>query len=89
MAASLNFSFSRALRVAALDFIIKSREQRHLGANHVDVQQLRFVAVVEVGGVVGDLVDEIDELRFDRRTLVEQIFRRAREIAPRRNRANV
>ena len=71
----VEFQFLRALRVAALDFFIKSREQRHLGANHFDIQHMRFVAVVEVGGVVGDLVDEIDELRFDRRTLVEQIFR--------------
>jgi hypothetical protein len=33
-----------------------------------------FVAVVEVGGVVGDFVGEVDELSFERRALVEQIF---------------
>ncbi len=33
-----------------------------------------FVAVVEVGGVVGDFIDQVDELGFERRALVEQIF---------------
>ena len=31
-------------------------------------------AVVEVGGVVGDFVHEINQLRFERRALVQQIF---------------
>ncbi len=35
---------------------------------------MRFVAVVEVGGVVGDFVDEVDELSLERRALVEEIF---------------
>ena len=33
-----------------------------------------FVAVVEVGGVVGDFVGQVDQLGFERRALVEQIF---------------
>src|SRR4029077_12427893 len=74
----VEFQLLEALRVAAVDFFIKSGKQRHLGADHSDIQDLRFVAVVEVGGVVGDLVDEIDQLRFDRRTLAEQIFRERR-----------
>jgi len=34
-----------------------------------------FVAVVEIGGVVGKLVRDVDELRLQRRTRVEQILR--------------
>ena len=71
----VEFQLLEALRVAALDFLVKSGEERHLRANHFDIQHLCFVAVVEVGGVVGDLVHEIDQLRFEGRTLVEQIFR--------------
>jgi hypothetical protein len=33
-----------------------------------------FEGVVEVGGVVGDLVGQVDELGFEGRALVEQIF---------------
>ncbi len=43
-------------------------------------KQVRFVAVVEVGGVVGDLVGEVDELRFQRWAIVEKIFGKLRMI---------
>ena len=74
--------------MTALDFRINRGEHRHFGADQFEIQQVRFVAVVEVGGVVGNLVDEIDQLRFERRALVEQIFRERPEIPPRSNRAN-
>ena len=48
-----------------------------------------FVAVVEVGGVVADFVGQIDKLSFERRTLVEEIFREFRDVSPGRNRASV
>ena len=44
------------------------------GANLVKCEQVGFVAIVEIGGVVGDFVGEIDQLRFERRTLVEQVL---------------
>ena len=34
-----------------------------------------FDAVIEVGRQVGDLVGEVDQLRFERRTLVEEVRR--------------
>ena len=36
--------------------------------------EVGFEAVIEIGGVVGNFVGQIDELRFEWRTLVEQIF---------------
>ncbi len=43
-------------------------------ANVFEFEQVRFVAIVKVGGVVGDLVGMVDELGFERRPLIEQIF---------------
>ena len=40
----------------------------------IEINQVSLEAVVEVGGVVGDLVHEIDQLGFERRALVQQIF---------------
>src|SRR6266567_4222806 len=37
---------------------------------------MSFVSVVEIGGVVGDFVGQIDQLGFERRALVEQVFRK-------------
>ncbi len=42
-------------------------------ANVGDLKQARLDAVVEVGRQVGDLIGEVDQLRLERRTLIEQI----------------
>ena len=49
-------------------------EDCDLAANVVEFEQMRLVAIVKVGGVVGDLVGMVDELGFERRALVEQVF---------------
>ena len=51
-------------------------------------EQPSLVAVVEIGGAVSDLVGQVDELRLERRTLVEQIFGEFRMFLRRRNRAS-
>ena len=38
-------------------------------------QQVGFIAVIEIGGVVGNFVGQIDELGFERRPLIEQVLR--------------
>src|ERR1700693_1946485 len=40
-----------------------------------------FEAVVQIGGVIGDLVHEIDELRFKRRSLIETVLGEKRKIS--------
>ena len=39
-----------------------------------DLEQAGLNAVVEIGGKVGDLVSEVDQLRFKRRALIEKIL---------------
>ena len=63
-------------------------EKVHAVGDLLDRQQARFVAVVEVGGVVGDLVGQVDELGFERRTLVEQVLGEFGMRFWRRNRAS-
>ena len=41
---------------------------------------MRFVAVVQVGRVVGDFVGQVDQLGFERRALVEKIFSQFRML---------
>ena len=48
-----------------------------------------FEAIVEVGGVVGDLVHQINQLGFERRAAVQKIFGELEEIPRRNNRGNV
>ena len=43
-------------------------------AHVVDVEDAGVKAVIEVGGEVGDFVGEVDQLRFERRAEVEEIF---------------
>ena len=43
-------------------------------ADVLDLEEAGLDAVVEVGGEVGDLVGEVDELRLERGALVEEVF---------------
>jgi len=58
-----------------LDLTEEKFEDGNSFANLLECEQVRFIAVVEVSGVVTDLIGEIDELGFERGALVEQIFR--------------
>ena len=42
-------------------------------ADMADLEQAGLYTVVEVGGEVGDLVGEVDDLRFERRPLTEKV----------------
>ena len=78
-----------ALRVAAVHVLVRCIEERDFAAQPIEINQVRLETVVEVGGVVGDLVHEINELSFERRALLQQVFGELGEIPPRNNRANV
>ena len=59
--------------VFAGDLIVKAVEERDVVADVVDFEDAGVEAVIEVGGEVGDFVGEVDELRFERRTEVEEV----------------
>ena len=63
-------------------------EKTYAVRNLLDRQQARFVAVVQVGGVVSNLVGQVDELRLQRRPLVEQILGQFGMLLAARNRAS-
>jgi hypothetical protein len=57
----------------ALDFAIEAVENAHALAYLRDAEDAGLVAIVKVGRVVRDLVGQVDELGFERRSLVEQV----------------
>src|SRR5271156_5154812 len=70
----VEFQFFFAGGVTLIDFGVGAFENRQVGAELLEVNQMRFVAIVEVGGVVGDFVDQVDESSFERWALVEEVF---------------
>jgi len=57
-----------------IHLVVEIGEERNTLAKGVEVEQIRFEGVVEVGGVVGNLVHPVDELRFEGRAQVEKVF---------------
>ena len=53
---------------------MEAAEQRHAFADLREGEDAGVEAVVEIGGQVGDFVGQIDELGFERRELVEEVF---------------
>src|SRR5260221_1330466 len=55
-------------------------KQIHPVRDLLNREQPGFVAIVEVGGVVGNFVSQIDELCFERRTLIEHVLVKLRML---------
>ncbi len=64
--------FANAGKLLA-DLVVEAGEEGHGFADLFDAEDAGFDAVIEVGGVVADLVGEVDELGFERRALVEEV----------------
>jgi len=66
--------------VNPLDLKKEAFEDGNAFADLIECQQVGFVAVVEIGSVIADLIGQVDELGFERRALVEQIFGQVRML---------
>ena len=66
----------------------KGRSKKRNFAPSADIQQAGFQGVVQVRGVVGNFVNVIDELGFERGTQVEKVLRKLGEILRADIRAN-
>ena len=86
--ASLKRNFSSTPACCLLDHAVAAPEDVDVLADVADLEQSRLDAVVEVGGEVGDLVGEVDQLRLERRPLIEKIVRQVRDAARRCSRAS-
>ena len=60
--------------VALLHARIRTAEDRDVLAQVLQVENSGFESVIDVGGQVGDFVGEVDQLRFQRRAPIEEIF---------------
>ena len=70
----VEFQFCTRLRVLRLNLFVELAEELVLDTERVEVKQIGFERVVEVSGVVGDFVDPVDELCFERGAEVEFIL---------------
>ena len=70
----VKLQFFGSVRINPLDFPEEALEDRNAFADLSRVKKMGLVAVVKIGGVVADFVGEIDELGFERRTLIEKIL---------------
>jgi len=59
---------------------IKFAQKRHLAAEDGEIEKLGFEGIVEIGGVVGNLIHPVNELSFQRRAQIQKIFGELREI---------
>ncbi len=66
--------------VLFLDRAIAARENVDVLADVGDFEQPGLHAIVEVGREVGDLVGEVDDLRLERRPLIEKVLRQLRML---------
>src|SRR5579884_3532326 len=69
--------------ILLLGLAVKPVEDADLAPNLRHREQLRFIAVIQVGGVVGDLIGKVYELRLQRRAQVEQVLRELGMLADR------
>ena len=54
--------------------VVEAAEECHALAHLIERENARVESVVQIGGQVGDLVGQIDQLRFEGRELVEKIL---------------
>jgi len=77
----IEFQFFASGGMFGVDSRVEVVEKRDLGAQSVEIEQFRLSGVVEVGGVVGNFVHPIDELRFERRAEVEKVLGEMRDFS--------
>jgi len=70
----VEFELLPAGRVGGIDLGVRLGKNRNLLPYGIEIEELRFARIIEVCGVVGNFIDPIDELTFERRAKFEQIF---------------
>src|SRR4051794_9776666 len=69
----VELQLGRSVGINSLDIGEIACEHRHAFVNLLECEQVRFVAVIEVGSRVGQLVSPVDQLSFEWRPLIKQI----------------
>src|SRR5882762_2448337 len=60
--------------------IVDVPKKRYFFAQGINIEELGFESVIEIGRVIRDFVYPINELRFERRTQIEKIFGKLRKF---------
>ncbi len=62
------------------DLRIDFAEKSNFLAQDSKIEKLGFEGIIDVRGVVGNFVDPVDELRFERRPQIQQVFGELRKF---------
>jgi len=67
------YSFASA-GMRGIHLRIEFAKERHFAAQDGKIEKLGFEGIVEIGGVVSNFIDPVNQLSFERRALIEEIF---------------
>ena len=76
----VEFQFLDRVRIDRFNFAVEALEYGDAVANLFEREQVGLITIVEVGRAVGNLIGDVDELSFEWRTEVEQIFGELRKL---------
>src|SRR6267143_375676 len=55
-------------------------KKRYFLAQRLHIKKLGFESIVEIGGVIGNFIDPIDELRLEGQAQIEEVFGKPRKF---------
>src|SRR6266536_1263505 len=77
----IELQFLRRIGIEFLNLGEETRKNRHGCSDLIQIQQVRFVSIVEIGGAVCQFIGCVDELGLERRPQVEHIFGQLRKLS--------
>ncbi len=66
--------FFTGAAMRGIDLRVDFAKKRNFLAQNGEIQKLGFESIVDIGRVVGDFIDPVDELRFEGRAQIEEVF---------------
>src|SRR5260370_9421520 len=70
----VEYEFFACTGMRGNDLRIDFAEKSNFLAQDSKIEKLRFEGIIDVRGVVGNFVDPVDELPFERRPQIQQVF---------------
>src|SRR5260370_14271118 len=76
----VEYEFFACTGMRGNDLRIDFAEKSNFLAQDSKIEKLGFERIIDVRGVVGNFLDPVDELRFDRRPQIQQVFGELRKF---------
>jgi hypothetical protein len=76
----VEFQFSTRAGVGRIHVRVRFSKDRYFVAQCVQIEEFRFPRIIEIGGVVRDFIDRIDQLSLERWAQIEKILGQLRKF---------